>query len=68
MHSFQTQDVTAIGLKRDRSLGLSSAKLFGMSLMTACFHCWGSYQWTSIRRLKMCRCGATTAGHSLSTR
>ena len=48
VYSFPMQDIGAIGLKHNRSLGLSSAEFFGMSLITAWFHCWESYLWTNI--------------------
>ena len=65
-YSFPTQDVKAIGLNCDRSLGPSLAEFFGTSLITACFHCCGTLL-EDQHRLKVCRSGLITAGHSFST-
>ena len=61
------QKVRAIGLKQEKSCGLSLAKDLGISQMTACFHSWGILP-VDQHRLKMCRSGVMTAGHSLRTR
>ena len=60
------QEVRAIGLKQERSCGLSLAEDLGISRMNACFHCWGILP-VDQHRLKMCRSGVMTAGHSLRT-